>query len=193
MPQKIQKVNKKIKLTNKFISQIKPRGGAFLALVRAIIYQQLATKAADSIARKFCALFAPKRPEPETVLHLSTEQFKASGISAQKEKYLRDLAEKFIDGAIQIKKFSEMSDVEIKNNLMQVKGVGPWSADMFLIFTLKRPNILPLGDLGIKHGFKKYFELKDLPDEKKMLELAEPYFGNWTELSLFLWDFKDNK
>lgn len=185
-------IMKKIKLTGKFMDSIKPKGGPFLALVRSIIYQQLATKAADSIARKFCAIFSPKRPEPETVLKLTTAKFRQSGISNQKEGYLRDLAQKFLDKTIDPKKFSKMNDLEVKDHLVQVKGIGPWTADMFLIFTLKRPDILPVGDLGIKHGFKKYFELKDLPTEAEMYALAKPYSGNWSELSLFLWDFKDN-
>ncbi len=184
---------KKIKLDGRFMKKIKPRGGAFLALCRSIIYQQLATKAADSISRKFCALFSPKRPEPETVAKLTTAKFRSAGISKQKEGYLRDLARKFLDGTIDPKKFSRMSDLEVKDHLVQVKGVGPWTADMFLIFTLKRPNILPVGDLGIKHGFKKYFDLKDLPTEAEMYSLAKPYDGKWSELALFLWDHKDNK
>ena len=183
---------KKIKLTGKFMDSVKPKGGPFLALVRSIIYQQLATKAADSIARKFCAIFSPKRPEPETVLKLTTAKFRQSGISNQKEGYLRDLAQKFLDKTIDPKKFSKMNDLEVKDHLVQVKGIGPWTADMFLIFTLKRSDILPVGDLGIKHGFKKYFELKDLPTEAEMYALAKPYSGNWSELSLFLWDYKDN-
>lgn len=175
------------------MAKIKPRGGAFLSLVRSIIYQQISTKAGDSISRNFCAIFAPKRPEPQTVLKLTTAKFKKSGISNQKEGYLRDLAKKFLDKTINPKKFSKMNDLEIKDHLVQVKGVGPWTADMFLIFTLKRPDILPTGDLGIKHGFKKYFELKELPTEVEMYALAKPYSGNWSELSLFLWDFKDTK
>lgn len=174
------------------LANIKPRGGAFLALVRAIIYQQISTKAGDSISRKFCAVFAPSRPTPEAVLKLKAKDFRQAGVSNQKMGYLIDLARKFLDGTVVPKKFSRMTDNEIRTHLIAVKGIGPWTADMFLIFTLKRPNVLPLLDLGIKNGFKKYFNLRNLPDEKKMLQLAKPYDGQYTELALFLWDFKDN-
>ncbi len=86
-----------------------------------------------------------------------------------------------------------MSDAEVKEHLLQVKGIGPWTADMFLIFALNRPDILPVGDLGTKKGFQKAFKLKSLPTEKQMLKLAEPHAGERTTLTLFLWDILDNK
>lgn len=184
---------RKIILTGRFMKKIKPNKDHFGALCHSIIYQQLSTKSADSIAKKFLGLFNKNKPTPDKVARLTNAKFRSAGISQQKESYLRDLARKFLNGNIVPQKFSRMTDLEIKDHLIQVHGIGPWTADMFLIFTLKRPNVLPVGDLGIKNGFKKYFRLKNLPTEDKMYALAKPYSGRWSELSLFLWDFKDNK
>jgi DNA-3-methyladenine glycosylase II len=85
-----------------------------------------------------------------------------------------------------------MTDNEIKEHLVQVKGIGPWTADMFLIFALNRKDILPVGDLGTKKGFQKAFNLKKLPTEKQMLKLAKPHAGERTLLTLYLWDLLDN-
>lgn len=85
-----------------------------------------------------------------------------------------------------------MSDEEVKEHLLQVKGIGPWTADMFLIFALNRPDILPVGDLGTRKGFQKAFKLEALPTEKQMLKLAEPHLGERTNLTLYLWGILDN-
>jgi DNA-3-methyladenine glycosylase II len=86
-----------------------------------------------------------------------------------------------------------MSDNEVKEHLVRVKGIGSWTADMFLIFALNRPDILPVGDLGTKKGFQKAFKLKSLPSESKMLKLSEPYMGQRTNLTLHLWQILENE
>lgn len=173
---------------SKIIRKLKPSKNYFLSLCSSIIYQQISTKAGDSIYRNFLALFDKKTLTPEIFLKISQERLRSAGLSQQKISYLKDLADKFVDKTVDPKKFKKMSDDEIKEHLVRVRGVGPWTADMFLIFALNRPNILPTGDLGIKKGFQKVFGLKKLPSEKKMRLLAKSCEGEHTHLALFLWD-----
>lgn len=107
--------------------------------------------------------------------------------------YIHDLANKFKNKTLNHENFAEMSDEEIRDNLVQVKGIGPWTVDMFLIFGLARMNVLPLGDLAIRRGFTKAFKLRKTPSEKQMRKLAEPYRGMYTCLSLYLWGLVDEE
>ena len=184
-------MQKKIKINKRKLRKIYPTRNPFLSLAGSIIYQQISTKAGDSIYKKFLALFGKKKLTPEAFLKFSTAELKFAGISPQKSGYLKDLAEKFSDDAIDHKNFHTMADAEVKEHLMEIKGVGPWTADMFLIFALNRKNILPLGDLGTKKGFQKAFNLKKIPTEKQMLKLAEPHRGEYTILTLYLWQILD--
>jgi len=126
------------------------------------------------------------------VLALREAQFRAAGLSVQKARYLRDLASRFLNGTIKTRSFAKLSDETIKQKLLIVKGIGPWSADMFLIFALNRPDVLPTEDLGIKKGFQKVFSLRRLPSARTMIHLAAPYRGRRTLLSLYLWQTVDN-
>ena len=182
----------KLKINKKTLRKIEPSKNFFLSLARSIIYQQISTKAGNSIHAKFLALFGKKKPTPELFLNFSIADLQGVGISPQKAKYLKDLSDKFIDKTINTKKFHKMSDLEIKEHLLKIKGVGPWTVDMFLIFSLNRPDILPLGDLGVQKGFQKAFRLKKLPGAKEMEKLSQPHAGARTELTLFLWDLLDN-
>lgn len=182
----------KIKIDYKKLRQIEPTKNAFASLVRSIIFQQLSGKAAQSILNKFLKLWPNKKfPKPEDVLILKDEDFRNSGVSLQKANYLRDLSKKFIDKKINSKKFSKMTDEEIREHLIQVKGIGRWTADMFLIFALNRPNVLPVGDLAIAKGFQKVWNLRTIPNEQKMLDLAKDFDGEHTYLSLHLWGVMD--
>lgn len=181
-----------LKLDKKKIKRtLTPSSNHFLSLCSSIIYQQISTKAGDSIYKRFLQLFSKKKPAPKSFLEISTTDLRLAGLSGQKATYLNDLAQKFLDGTLDSKNFSKMNDAEIKEHLVRVKGVGPWTADMFLIFALNRPNILPVGDLGIKKGFQKVFGLKTPPSEKKMRLLAKSYEGEHTCLSLYLWEALD--
>lgn len=183
-----------ITLDPKKLRKLTKTRDAFASLGRAIIYQQLSTKAADTICRRFVALFPDKKfPTPDDVLKLKDAHFKSAGVSTQKMGYLRDLAARFLDGTVNPKLFSKMSDDEIRQHLIMVKGIGRWTADMFLIFALNRPNILPTGDLGVRKGFQKIFGLKKLPDEQTMITLAQPYDGAHTYLALHAWQTMDEK
>ncbi len=181
----------KLKIDKKKLRKISPTKNPFLSLASSIIYQQISTKAGDSIFAKFRKLFGRSKITPEKFLKLTTLQLKSAGISPQKLGYLTDLAQKFSEKKINHKNFHKMSDMEVKEHLLQVKGIGPWTADMFLIFALNRKDILPVGDLGTKKGFQKAFGLKSLPSESKMLKLAKPHMGERTDLTLYLWGILD--
>ncbi len=182
----------KVRINKKKLRKIEPTKNAFLSLARSIIYQQISTKAGNAIFAKFLALFAGKKPTPEKFLEFNIAQLQSAGVSPQKSGYLKDLSEKFLDKTINHKNFHKMEDAKVKENLLQVKGIGPWTADMFLIFALNRPDILPVGDLGTKKGFQKAFKLKNLPTESQMLKLSEPNKGARTELTLHLWGILDD-
>ena len=187
-------MDKKIKINKRKLRSLEPTKNPFQSLVRSIIYQQLSGKAASSILNKFVLLFKPKRfPTPKDVLKLTDTQFKSAGVSAQKASYLRDLSAKFLDGTINPKKFPDMTDAEIEEHLVRVKGVGVWTAHMFLIFALNRPDVLPTGDLAIRKGFMKAFNLRTIPSHEKMVKLAKAHDGKRTYLSLHLWGILDNK
>jgi len=172
--------------------KLTPTTNPFLSLSRSIIYQQISTKAGDSIQAKFLKLFGKKTPSPKLFLTFTSVQLKSAGISPQKQKYLKDLAEKFLDKTVDPTHFASMTNAQITEHLTQVKGIGNWTADMFLIFALNRKDVLPVGDLGIRKGFQKVFKLKKLPSERRMLELAKPHREQLTDLSLFLWESLDN-
>ncbi len=185
----------KLKINKKKLRKIEPTKNAFLSLAGSIIGQQISTKAGHAIRTKFIALFAKgkkKKVTPENFFKLTLSELRSAGISPQKLGYLTDLAKKFLDKTIDHKNFHKMTDMEVKEHLVQVKGIGSWTADMFLIFALNRKDILPVGDLGTKKGFQKAFKLKKLPTEEQMLKLALPHAGERTVLTLHLWDILDN-
>lgn len=182
----------KIKINRRKLTKLSPSRNYFLSLASSIIYQQISTKAGNAIYKKFVSLFGDKKPRPEIFLKFSVLQLKSAGISPQKIGYLKNLAEKFLNKIINTKNFNKMTDKEVKDHLIQVKGIGPWTADMFLIFALNRKDVLPVGDLGIQKGFQKAFNLKKLPEEKMMRKLAEPHRGKRTELTLHLWQTLNN-
>lgn len=164
----------------------------FRALAQSIIYQQLSGKAADTICKRFIALFPRKRfPAPEDVLKISIPKLRSAGLSGQKASYLKDLAQKCLDGTIEPKHFPKMSDAEIIEHVSTVKGIGEWSAQMFLMFTLERPDVLPTGDLGIQKGFQKLFKLRAKPSPARMEKLARGWTGHRTVACFYLWRFVD--
>ncbi|MBX4200323.1 DNA-3-methyladenine glycosylase 2 family protein [Candidatus Parcubacteria bacterium] len=182
-----------IKIERKKLRKLSKTTNPFLSLARSIIYQQISTKAGDSIYKKFSDLFKGKTPTPEILIKISESKLRAAGLSSQKSKYLHDLSRKFLNKTIDPSGFDRMSDEEIREHLIQVKGIGMWTADMFLIFALNRKNVLPTGDLGIRKGFMRAFNLRKLPDHSKMVKLARAFNGKHTELSLHLWFLLDGK
>lgn len=167
-------------------------GHAFQSLAEAIVYQQLSGKAADTILKRFIALFPNKKfPTPEDVLEIKIEKLRAAGLSGQKAGYLKDLAAKFKDGTINPKLFKRMRDQEIIAHVVAVKGIGEWTAQMFLMFTLHRPDVLPTGDLGIQKGFQRLFNLRAKPSPAHMERLARPWAGHRTLACMYLWRLMD--
>lgn len=157
----------------------------FLALAKSILYQQLATKAAESIYNRFASLCGGEAAVvPDTVLGLSPQQLRVIGVSGRKASYLHDLATKFIDGILSNSSILEMDDESLLEALTAVKGIGVWSVHMFMIFTLHRPDVLPVGDLGVRKGVQRLYGLKELPKPVEMEKLCEkwkPYrsMGAW--------------
>jgi 3-methyladenine DNA glycosylase/8-oxoguanine DNA glycosylase len=168
------------------------RQNAFESLAESIIYQQLSGKAAATICARFVALYAPKKfPTPQDVLKTNIEKLRTVGLSQQKASYLQDLAAKFEDGTIDPKKFKRMSDQEIIEHVTAVKGIGEWTAQMFLMFTLARPDVLPTGDLAIQKAFQKVFKLRKKPSPKQMEKLAACWAGHRTVACMYLWRMLD--
>jgi len=163
----------------------------FKVLTRYIINQQISGKVARVIEDRFNSLFK-KEVSPKNFKKLKPENVRTAGISPQKLVYLTDLADKFIDGTIKPANFDKMSDDDIREHLVSVKGIGRWTADMFLMFTLYRPDVLPTGDLGIQKGFKVFFKMRSLPDVKKMQKLAKPWEPYRTIASMYLWKLADD-
>ena len=149
----------------------------FASLAEAIVYQQLNGKAAVTIFKRFAQL-AGEPITPEGIRKLSDEQLRAVGLSKQKSAYLKDLAAKTTAGLLDFSRLPDLSDEEVIQHLTQVKGVGVWTAHMFLIFSLRRPNILPTGDYGVQVAVKKHYRKHKLPKPKDMEKIArawEPY------------------
>lgn len=159
----------------------------FTAILRSIISQQISTKAAAAIRGRFLALFPKNGPTPELLLKMPARKMRAAGLSVQKINYMRDAAKKFQDGTINPRRFGRMSSHDIIDHLVQIKGVGVWTAHMLLIFTLRRPDILPTGDLGIRKGFQKLYNLRSLPDHTKMEKLAKDWRDHASTASWYLW------
>jgi 3-methyladenine DNA glycosylase/8-oxoguanine DNA glycosylase len=149
----------------------------FSSLAEAIVYQQLNGKAAETIFKRFAAL-AGEPLTPEGILKLSGEQLRGVGLSKQKSAYLKDLAQKTAEGTLDFSKLPELPDEEVIEHLTQVKGIGVWTAHMFLIFSLRRLNVLPTGDYGVQMALKRHYRKRKLPKPKDMEKIArawEPY------------------
>jgi len=167
------------KILAKVINQVgpctlKPQTDPFESIIDAIISQQLSMFAAQSIFNRFVEYYKTKKfPSPDDILNTSNEDLRKIGISNAKIRCLKDLCEKIKSGKIHLNKIHKLSDDEIVKELTQVKGIGRWTAHMFLIFSLGRLNVLPTEDLGIKKGIMKLYRLRKLPDERKILEIAK--------------------
>jgi DNA-3-methyladenine glycosylase II len=160
----------------------------FASLGRAIVYQQLSGKAAGTIYRRFLALYPGGRfPTPQRLLDTPIPVLRAAGLSRAKATYLHDLAARFADGTVQPRRFRAAADDDIADMLTGVKGIGRWSVDMFLIFGLNRPDVLPVGDLGVRKGMQHYFAMADLPAPDAMRELAAPWQPFRSIASWYMW------
>ncbi|HYK63595.1 MAG TPA: DNA-3-methyladenine glycosylase [Patescibacteria group bacterium] len=167
---------------------IQPRRERFQALARAIIFQQLAGAAASAIYDRFVALFpGADFPTPEQVLAKTVAELRAVGLSEKKALYIQDLAEHIRDGKLNFHQFHTMSDEEIIEHLTMVKGIGRWTAEMFLMFNLGRPDVMPADDLGVQNAIKRHYRMRQRPNRKRLLKQAERWRPYRTAAAWYLW------
>jgi DNA-3-methyladenine glycosylase II len=164
----------------------------FHSLAESILYQQLNGKAAVTIFNRFTAL-AGDPLTPQGILKLTDAQMRAVGLSRQKSSYLRDLSEKTKAGLIEFERMAELSDEEVIAHLTQVKGIGVWTAHMFLMFTLRRPDVLPTGDYGIQAAMKKHYKKRKWPKHTIMEKIAKPWTPYRSIACWYLWRSLDIK
>lgn len=164
----------------------------FAEIVDSIISQQLSGKVAKVIYSRFENLFTDKNITPIKLLAIEDEKLRAVGMSWAKVKYIKDLAQKALDGTLQLHLLNTMKDADVVEHLVQVKGVGPWTAQMILMFSLNRPDILPLDDLGIQVAFEKLYHVKR-ENKKKMIRIAEAWRPHRTLACRYLWKSLDNE
>jgi DNA-3-methyladenine glycosylase II len=151
---------------------IAPKRNYYDMLLRAIIQQQLSIYSAASIHRKFLEYYG-NNPIPENILNTPHETLRSIGLSNAKAKYIKDLSEKLLAGVINFKGLGKKSDEEIIELLVKVKGIGVWTVHMFLIFTLGRLNVLPVGDLGLKRAIMNGYGLRKMPDERRIVKISK--------------------
>lgn len=163
---------------------LRPHRDRFALLVRSIISQQISTKAAQSIRLRVQQSVPNQKLTPENITTLNLNQLRAAGLSQQKATYLVDLCEHALDGRLQLSKIGRLSDEAVIEQLIQVKGIGRWTAQMFLIFALGRLDVFPHDDLGVRAALKRLYRLDDLPDKQTSHRIAEPWrpyatIGTW--------------
>ncbi len=163
----------------------------FVALCHAIVGQQLSGKAARSIFNKFKLLFDKEIIKPEKILEMNAEDLRSVGLSWGKVRYIKDLAAKALDNSLELKTLEELPDEEVIEKLITVKGIGRWTAEMFLMFTLKRENVFSHGDLGLNKGFCKIYNIED-PEKEEIEEVIKKWAPYKTFGAIALWHSLDN-
>jgi DNA-3-methyladenine glycosylase II len=171
--------------------KLKPhsRRSPFVALVTAVTHQQLNGTAAQTILKRFLALFPGKRfPSPEDVLAMPEDRMRTAGLSRAKVAAIKDLAAKTVEGVVPgLREIAKLGNEEIIERLTSVRGVGPWTVEMLLMFTLGRLDVLPSTDYGVRKGFAVTFGWKDLPTPKELLEYGERWRPHRTTAAWYLW------
>ena len=157
------------------------------SLVEAIITQQLSGSAAKSISKKFRSLYSTRFPKPIDVIKTSDTRLRRSGLSKMKIEYIKELSKKIESKDLQLSKISKLSDEEVISELTEIRGIGRWTAEMFLIFSMGRLDILPVGDLGLKKGIQSLYSLNELPSEEKIKQYAESWRPYRTIATWYLW------
>jgi DNA-3-methyladenine glycosylase II len=169
------------------------REDPFRAIVEAIVWQQLSTKAASAIFARFLALFPESRfPTPAQLMAVPDERLRAAGFSRPKIGYLRDLCTKVLDGTVPLDRLPAMSDEEVIEALTRIKGIGRWSAEMFLMFRLHRPDVLPVDDLGIVRAIQKAYRLRKPPRPERIRTIGEAWRPYRSVASWYLWASLEN-
>ena len=161
---------------------------AYGALLRAIVGQQLSTKAARTIYLRVVDLFGGRTPSPEQLLEASEEDLRACGLSGRKTEYVRDLASHVLSGELELDRLEDLGDEEVITEIVAVRGLGQWTAEMFLLFHLERPDVLSGGDLGIRKAVQVEYGLEEMPPPKRVIEIGEPWRPHRSLASLYLWE-----
>lgn len=191
----LKKVDSKLGLLiDKFgAPELEPSHNYFESLTRSIIYQQLSGKAAGTIYKRFLNIYHfDSFPLPSDVLKTEETQLRSVGLSYRKASYVLALAEAFNSQNFLPEDLDKLNNIQISELLIQIRGIGQWTADMFLIFSLNRLDIIPLTDLGIQKGMKEFFNLNELPSDKKMLRLSKKWKPYRSIASLYMWKIVDN-
>ncbi len=189
------------------ISQIKidhnrkPNKNHFRSLVESIVSQQLSVKASDTIFARFLDLFvqsgvirtARSFPNPEQILKMSDAKLRKVGLSGSKVKYIKDLAKKVHQKEVQLNRLNKMEDEEVIEHLVQVKGIGRWTGEMFLMFSLARPDIFSHGDLGLRNAIQKLYRFKQPPTTKQIEKIVKKWAPYRTLASRYLWKSLNNE
>ncbi|HWN73388.1 MAG TPA: DNA-3-methyladenine glycosylase [Solirubrobacterales bacterium] len=161
---------------------------AYGALLRAIVGQQLSTKAARTIYLRVLDLFGGTTPTPAQLLEASEEDLRGCGLSGRKTEYVRDLARHVLSGELELDRLEQLGDEEVIEEIVAVRGLGQWTAEMFLLFHLQRPDVLSGGDLGIRKAVQVEYGLEEMPPPKQVLEIGEPWRPHRSLASLYLWE-----
>lgn len=164
----------------------------FRDLCESIVSQQLSVKASDTIFKRFLSLLPNSQLTPENVLKIPHEKLRSCGLSNSKSLYIKDLASKVIDGTVELDKLPAMINEEIIAELIKVKGIGRWTAEMFLMFALARPDIFSAGDLGLRNAIMRLYGLKRIPTEKKLIAIAHKWSPYRTYACRVLWRTLNN-
>ena len=173
--------------------KIQHREPSFETLVRSIVYQQLSGKVASVILGRLIALLPGGAVTPNAILKLTPARMRKAGLSKQKTAYIRDLARKTNKGHVKFEALADLTDLEVIEHLTQVKGIGVWTAQMFLMFTLKRPDILPTGDYGVQAAIRKHYKKRKMPKPDVMEKIARPWAPYRSVACWYLWRSLDIK
>jgi DNA-3-methyladenine glycosylase II len=165
----------------------------FEALCRSIASQQLSIKAAETIFRRFCELFPPDcRPTPERVMRVTADRIRAAGFSRAKVTFIKDLAAHVLDGRLDLHGLNKHPDEEVMRQLVAVKGIGRWTAEVFLMFRLGRRDVLPADDLGLMNAVQRVYRLRKRPDAKRLRQIGEAWRPYRSVAAWYLWASLDS-
>jgi DNA-3-methyladenine glycosylase II len=167
--------------------RIEYRPPSFETLVRSIVFQQISGNVARAILGRLQDAIMHGEITPENIMRLRAPRMRKAGLSSQKAEYIRDLARKTLDGSVRFETLPDTDDAQVIETLTQVKGIGVWTAQMFLIFALRRPDVLPTGDLGVRKAMQIAYRLPDLPKPPAMEEIAKPWRPYCTAASWYMW------
>ncbi len=183
---KVDPILYKVAIKIELSKQIKPKD-PFVDLVDSIISQQLSGKAAATIFSRFKKIFKEEKITPEELIKLNDQTIREAGISFSKIKYIKGIAEKIINNKLDLKSLEKMSDEQVVVELIKLNGVGRWTAEMFLMFTLIRPDVFSSGDLGLQNAMIKLYKLKSKPSKERLIKISDKWSPHRTIASRILW------